>query len=59
MSSIQFLKETADEYDSSTMQKSLLFIVVEVLEAVKNDIDLMTDISIDLSNIGQSMSFRS
>ena len=58
---IQFLTENSltqtDEYDKSTMQKSLLFTVVDVLEAVTNDIDLMTDISTEFSNIGQAYEF--
>ena len=39
----QFLTENSltptDEYDKSTMQKSLLFTVIDILEAVTNDID--------------------
>lgn len=58
---IQFLTENSltptDEYDKSTMQKSLLFAVVDVLEAVTNDIDLMTGISTEFSNIGQAYEF--
>lgn len=58
---IQFLTENSltptDEYDKSTMQKSLLFIVVDILEAVTNDIDLMTGISTEFSNIGQAYEF--
>lgn len=57
----QFLTENSltptDEYDKSTMQKSLLFTVVDVLEAVTNDIDLMTGISTEFSNIGQAYEF--
>ena len=55
---IQFITENlltqTDEYDKSTMQKSLLFTVVDILEAVTNDIDLMTGISTEFSNIGQA-----
>ena len=58
---IQFLAENSltptDEYDKSTMQKSLLFTVVDILEAVTNDIDLMTGISTEFSNIGQAYEF--
>lgn len=58
---IQFLTENAltltDEYDKSTMQKSLLFTVVDILEAVTNDIDLMKGISTEFSNIGQAYEF--
>ena len=39
------------------MQKSLLCTVVDVLEAVTNDIDLMTGISTEFSNIGQAYEF--
>ena len=55
---IQFLTENSltptDEYDKPTMQKPLLFTVIDVLEAVTNDIDLMTVISTEFSNIGQA-----
>ena len=55
---IQFLVENdltpTDEYIKTDMQKSLLFTVVDVLEAVTNDIDLMTGISTEFSNIGQA-----
>ena len=58
---IQFLTENSltqtDEYDKSTMQKNLLFTVIDVLEAVTNDIDLMTGISTEFSNIGQAYEF--
>ena len=58
---IQFLTENSltptDEYDKSTMQKSLLFTVVDVLEAVTNDIVLMRGISTEFSNIGQAYEF--
>lgn len=58
---IQFLAENSltptDEYDKSTMQKLLLFTVVDILEAVTNDIDLMTGISTEFSDIGQAYSF--
>ena len=57
----QFLTENSltptDEYDKSTMQKPLLFTVVDILEAVTNDIDLMTGISTEFSNIGQAYEF--
>lgn len=58
---IQFLVENnlspTDEYDKPTMQKNLLFTVVDILEAVTNDIDLMTGISTEFSNIGQAYEF--
>lgn len=58
---IQFLTENSlvptDEYDKPTMQKNLLYTVLDVLEAVTNDIDLMTGISTEFSNIGQAYEF--
>jgi hypothetical protein len=38
------------------MQKALLYTVIDVLEAVTNDIDLMTGISTEFSDIGQALS---
>ena len=58
---IQFRTENSlvptDEYDKPTMQKNLLYTVLDVLEAVTNDIDLMTGISTEFSNIGQAYEF--
>ena len=58
---IQFLAENSlvptDEYNKPTMQKNLLYTVLDVLEAVTNDIDLMTGISTEFSNIGQAYEF--
>lgn len=58
---IQFLVENdltpTDEYDKPTMQKQLLYTVIDVLEAVTNDIDLMTGISTEFSDIGQAYQF--
>ena len=58
---IQFLTENSltpsDEYVKADMQKNLLFTVIDVLEAVTNDIDLMTGISTEFSNIGQAYEF--
>ena len=57
----QFLTENdlspTDEYDKSEMQKSLLLTVIDVLEAVTNDIDLMTGISTEFNDIGQAYQF--
>ena len=59
--SIQFLVENdltpTDEYDKRTMQKQLLYTVIDILEAVTNDIDLMTGISTEFSDIGQAYQF--
>ena len=58
---IKFLTENSlvptDEYNKPTMQKNLLYTVLDVLEAVTNDIDLMTGISTEFSNIGQAYEF--
>lgn len=58
---IQFLVENnlspTDEYIKVDMQKNLLFTVLDVLEAVTNDIDLMTGISTEFSDIGQAYEF--
>lgn len=57
----QFLVENdlipTDEYNKPTMQKQLLYTVIDVLEAVTNDIDLMTGISTEFSDIGQAYNF--
>ena len=57
----QFLTENSltptDEYDKPTMQKQLLLTVIDILEAVTNDIDLMTGISTEFSDIGQAYQF--
>ena len=58
---IQFLTENSlvptDEYIKADMQKQLLYTVIDVLEAVTNDIDLMTGISTEFSDIGQAYNF--
>ena len=58
---IQFLTENdlspTDEYIKVDMQKNLLYTVMDVLEAVTNDIDLMTGISTEFSDIGQAYQF--
>ena len=45
------------EYVKAEMQKQLLFTVIDILEAVTNDIDLMTGISTEFSDIGQAYEF--
>ena len=58
---IQFLVENdldpTKEYIKNNMQKRLLYTVLDVLEAVTNDIDLMTGISTEFSDIGQAYQF--
>lgn len=45
------------EYNKAEMQKQLLFAVIDILEAVMNDIDIMTDISTEFSDIGKAYEF--
>lgn len=45
------------EYIKADMQKQLYLTVIDVLEAVTNDIDLMTGISTEFANIGQAYEF--
>jgi hypothetical protein len=58
---IQFLTENdltpTNDYVKADMQKQLLYTVIDVLEAVTNDIDLMTGISTEFSDIGQAYEF--
>lgn len=57
----QFLTENnllpENTYIKEEMQKQLLLTVLDVLEAIANDIDLMTSISTEFSNIGQAYQF--
>lgn len=58
---IQFLTENSltptDEYDKSTMQKPLLLTVLDILEAVSNDIDVMRSIETEFSNEGSAYKY--
>lgn len=58
---IQFLTEneltSTDNYIKADMQKNLLLTVLDVLEAVANDIDTMSSISTEFSDIGQAYQF--
>ena len=45
------------EYIKADMQKQLLFTCIDILEAVANDIDVMSNISTEFSNIGQAYEF--
>ena len=58
---IQFLVENdldpTKEYIKGDMQKRLLYTVLDVLEAVTNDIDIMTGISTEFNDIGQAYQF--
>ena len=58
---IQFLTENSltstDEYNKSTMQKQLLYTVLDILEAVSNDIDIMRSIETEFSNEGSAYKY--
>ena len=57
----QFLVENSltstDEYNKSTMQKQLLLTVLDILEAVSNDIDIMRSIETEFSNEGSAYKY--
>ena len=58
---IQFLAENSltstAEYDKQTMQKQLLLTVLDILEAVSNDIDIMRSIETEFSNEGSAYKY--
>ena len=58
---IQFLAENSltptDEYNKPTMQKQLLYTVLDILEAVSNDIDIMRSIETEFSNEGSAYKY--
>ena len=57
----QFLTENSltptVEYDKQTMQKQLLLTVLDILEAVSNDIDIMRSIETEFSNEGSAYKY--
>ena len=57
----QFLVENSltptDEYNKPTMQKPLLYTVLDILEAVSNDIDIMRSIETEFSNEGSAYKY--
>ena len=57
----QFLSENDlqadEEYIKNVMQRDLLQTVVDVFEAVSNDVDIMRSISTSFANIGQAYGF--
>lgn len=57
----QFLTENSlsatEEYDKQTMQKALLFTVIDVLEAVANDTDIMQSISTEFTTVGAAYKY--
>ena len=57
----QFLAENSltstAEYDKQTMQKQLLLTVLDILEAVSNDIDIMRSIETEFSNEGSAYKY--
>lgn len=58
---IQFLVENGlnpkDEYYRDSMQKQLLLSVVDVLDAVSNDVDTMMYLSTEFTSVGQAYQF--
>ena len=58
---IQFLTEnnltSTDEYVKSGMQKSLLLTVLDVLEAVANDVDMMKNITTEFGTEGAAYKY--
>ena len=58
---IQFLAENylepTDEYRKDVMQRDLYQTVIDVLEAVSNDINIMRSISTGFGNIGQAYDY--
>ena len=57
----QFLTENSltptDEYIKTDMQKQLLYTVLDILEAVSNDIDIMRSIETEFSNEGSAYKY--
>lgn len=57
----QFLTENGltptDEYIKADMQKQLLYTVLDILEAVSNDIDIMCSIKTEFSNEGSAYKY--
>ena len=47
----------SDTYDKSTMQKSLLFTVVDILEAVSNDVDIMRRVETEFTNTSDAYKY--
>lgn len=59
---IMYLSENSlngtDNYDKSTMQRGLLLSVVDILEAVANDVDLMRKVSDDTTGLSTSEAYK-
>ncbi|MCD2346229.1 hypothetical protein [Clostridium guangxiense] len=47
-----------DNYDKSTMQRDLLLSVVDILEAIANDVDLMRKVSDDTTGLSTSEAYK-
>ncbi|MBU5311061.1 hypothetical protein KQI38_03410 [Tissierella carlieri] len=56
-----FLEEnnlnSIDEYDKSTMQRDLLYTVIDVLESLANDVDLMRKIETEFTTTSEAVKF--
>lgn len=59
---IMYLQENelsaTENYDKSTMQRNLLLTVVDVLEAVSNDVDLMRKVDDTTSGLSTSEAYK-
>ncbi len=57
----QFLTEndltSTDEYFKATMQKNLLFTVLDILEAIANDTDIMATLTTEFTERGQAYKY--
>ena len=57
----QFLTENdlnpSDSYSKSTMQKSLLFTVVDILEVVANDVDIMRRVETEFTTTSDAYKY--
>ena len=57
----QFLSENdltpSDTYNKSTMQKSLLFTVVDILEVVANDVDIMRRVETEFTTTSEAYKY--
>lgn len=51
------LTEDFPEYEKETMQKSLLMSVLDILEAVSNDIDIMRLVQTEFTNTSQAYKY--
>jgi DNA polymerase II small subunit/DNA polymerase delta subunit B len=57
----QFLSENnlspTDTYNRSTMQKTLLFTVIDILEVVANDVDIMRKVETEFTTVSDAYKY--